>query len=239
MTAKTNKHPESKILVVEDEDALAIGLEFNLAREGYHVVRAADGRQAIELFKNQTFDLVILDIMLPYIDGFTVAQQLRQEQPQLPILILTARKAAQDRIQGLALGADDYLTKPFHLEELLLRVQGMLRRKSWYRADEKSPQIYRFGKNEVNFGNLSCRAGRHRFQITPQEALALRYLIDHSGVIVSRKELLEHAWHLHADLETRTVDIFMVRLRRYFEPDPTQPIYFKSVRGAGYMFVKP
>ncbi len=238
MTAKTNKQAKANILVVEDEEALAIGLEFNLTQEGYQVRRAADGRQALELYKSQAFDLIILDVMLPYYDGFEVARRIREDQPQLPILILTARKTAQDRVQGLELGADDYLTKPFHLEELLLRVRGMLRRKSWYRT-ETSPDVFRFGKNEINFSNLACRAGRRRFQITPQEASALRYLIDHAGTIVSRKELLEQAWGLHGDVETRTIDIFMVRLRRYFETDPTQPVYFKSVRGAGYMFVKP
>jgi len=232
----SNDYAGSRILVVEDEQSLAIGLEFNLTQEGYEVVCAANGREAIEIFKKQTFDLIILDIMLPYLDGFELAQRMRQASPQLPILFLTARKEAQDRIQGLRLGADDYMTKPFHLDELLLRVQGMLRRKAWYRPAEAVPVIYRFGRNEVNFENLSCRAGRRKFRLTPQEAEALRYLIAHSGQIVSRRELLENVWHFHGDSETRTIDNFMVRLRRYFETDPGKPAYLKSVRGAGYLF---
>jgi DNA-binding response OmpR family regulator len=231
-----NEFSGSRILLVEDEEALAIGLEYNLTQEGYQVVRAADGREAVQIFSDGVFDLVILDLMLPYLDGFEVASRIREAMPQLPILVLTARKAAQDRIASLKLGADDYLTKPFHLEELLLRVQGMLRRKAWYRPEIDVPTVYRFGKNEINFDTLACQAGKKRFQITPQEAETLRYLITNSGRIVSRRELLEKVWRVHADSETRTVDIFMVRLRRYFEPDPKQPIYFKSVRGAGYMF---
>jgi two-component system, OmpR family, alkaline phosphatase synthesis response regulator PhoP len=232
----TDEFAGSRILVVDDEESLAIGLEFNLTREGYQVVCAMNGRQALEVFEGQKFDLVILDIMLPYLDGFELAQRMRHVSPQLPILFLTARKEAQDRIQGLRLGADDYMTKPFHLDELLLRVRGMLRRKAWYRPTEAVPMIYRFGRNEINFENLSCRSGRRKFRLTPQEAEALRYLIAHSGKIVSRKELLENVWHLHGDSETRTIDNFMVRLRRYFEVDPSNPVYLKSVRGAGYLF---
>lgn len=231
-----NEFSGSRILLVEDEEALAIGLEYNLSQEGYQVVRAADGREALQIFADGVFDLVILDIMLPFLDGFEVASRIRESMPQLPILMLTARKAAQDRITSLKLGADDYLTKPFHLEELLLRVQGMLRRKAWYRTESDVPAVFRFGKNEINFETLACSSGKKAFQITPQEAETLRYLIANSGRIVSRRELLEKVWHLHVDSETRTIDIFMVRLRRYFEPNPKQPIYFKSVRGAGYMF---
>lgn len=231
-----NEFAGSRILVVEDEESLAIGLEFNLTREGYAVERAVNGREALEKFAQQEIDLVILDIMLPYLDGYEVARQMRSTSPQLPILFLTARKEAQDRIHGLQLGADDYMTKPFHLDELLLRIQGMLRRKAWYRPLEAVPGIFQFGRNEINFDNLSCRAGRRKFRITPQEAETLRYLIAHAGAIVSRKELLENVWHMPAESETRTIDNFMVRLRRYFEADPSHPVYFKSVRGAGYMF---
>ena len=236
---KSIDRPGNRILIVEDEESLAIGLEYNLSQEGYHVVRAADGRQALECFQNQSFDLVILDIMIPYIDGFEVARRMRADSSQLPILVLTARKSVKDRVQGLALGADDYLTKPFHLKELLLRVQGMLRRKSWYRPGGEIPSVYRFGWNEIDFDNLSCGAGDRHFQITPQEAEVLRYLIENAGRIVTRKEMLEKVWRLHPDIETRTIDNFMMRLRRYFEPDPSRPIYFKSIRGAGYMFLAP
>jgi DNA-binding response OmpR family regulator len=226
----------SRILVVEDEESLAMGLEFNLVQEGYVVMRAADGQSALDLFSTQPFDLVILDVMLPFVDGFEVARQMRAATPQLPILMLTARKAAQDRITGLQTGVDDYLTKPFHLEELLLRVKGMLRRKAWYREAESPVESYQFGENEIHFGTLTCMSRGQTFPITPHEAEFLRYFITHKDRIISRKELLENVWRMHGSMETRTVDNFVVRLRKYFEPDPGQPVYFISVRGAGYKF---
>jgi two-component system, OmpR family, alkaline phosphatase synthesis response regulator PhoP len=226
----------SRILLVEDEESLAIGLEYNLTAEGYVVIRAADGRQALAEFSKQQFDLAILDIMLPFIDGFEVAGRMREIAPQLPILMLTARKTVQDRIQGLQTGADDYMTKPFHLEELLLRVKGMLRRKTWYREDTGVAQFYRFGENEINFDSLLCRAGDAMVQITPHEAMVMRYLIAHRDKIVTRKELLEKVWQLHGEMETRTIDNFIMRLRKYFEKDPSHPAFIISIRGAGYMF---
>ncbi len=189
----------SRILLVEDEDSLAIGLEYNLTSEGYQITRAADGRQAARLLTTAEFDLVILDIMLPYLDGFELAVLIRSKSPQLPILILTARTGVKDRLKGLELGADDYLAKPFHLQELLLRLQGMLKRKMWYKD--------------------------------------LSVITENKGKIVSRQEILEKVWKQAPDIETRTVDNFIVRLRKYFEPDPENPVYIKSIRGAGYMFV--
>jgi len=177
---KGNNSNGSRILLVEDEQTLAIGLEYNLSEEGYVVVRAEDGRQALNYFESQEFDLIILDIMLPYYNGFDVAKKIREKSPQIPILILTARTTALDRVHGLEIGADDYLTKPFHLAE--------------------------------------------------------QYFIENKGKIVSRKELLENVWDINSEIETRTVDNFIVRLRKYFEPNPAKPIYFKSVRSAGYMF---
>jgi DNA-binding response OmpR family regulator len=231
-----NKNPftGSKILVVEDEESLAIGLEYNLSEEGYHVTRAGDGRMALELIESTEFDLIILDLMLPYIDGFEITRKVRDLYPQMPILILTARTRASDRVKGLEFGADDYMTKPFHLKELLLRVQGMLRRKTWYRSVAST--IYHFGDNEINFGNLLCKANQQTINLTVHEAMILKYLIDHKDHIVSRSELLENVWNISAEVETRTVDNFIVRLRKYFEPDPEKPVYIKSVRGAGYIF---
>lgn len=227
------ERPAARILLVEDEETLGAGLEYNLAEEGYQVIWARDGREGLRQLEKGEFDLVILDIMLPYLDGYELASRIRQKSAQLPILMLTAKKTPQDRIKGLQLGADDYLTKPFHLPELLLRIKGMLKRKEWY---QPSAIVYRFGDNEINFSNLSCRAGEHRFQLTPHEAMVLKYLIEHRGKIVSRSELLKNVWQLDAGLETRTVDNFIVRLRKYFEPDPARPRYIKSVRGAGYLF---
>ena len=227
---------KTTILLVEDEETLAIGLEFNLSAEGYHVIWANDGKKALEKIYSIDFDLAILDIMLPFVDGFELAQRIREKDPQMPILMLTARTELQDRVKGLEIGADDYLTKPFHLEELLLRIKGMLKRKEWYKKSADTMPIFQFGENKINFENLFCKTGQKEFQLTAQEAMFLKYLIDHKGKIVSRKEILEKVWNVSSEVETRTVDNFIVRLRKYFEPDPEHPIYFKSVRGVGYIF---
>lgn len=231
-----NDTRKNRILLVEDEDSLAAGLEYNLTEEGYQITRAADGKAALEYIHNQSFDLIILDIMLPFYDGFELTQIVREQSPQIPILILTARTAVRDRIRGLELGADDYLTKPFHLEEFLLRVKGMLKRKQWYQDLSQIGPVYRFGENEINFETLTCKTAQGDVRLTPHEAMVLKYLIHHRGKILSRKTLLEEVWHMRADIETRTVDIFIARLRKYFEHDPSNPKYIKSIRGAGYQF---
>lgn len=227
---------ESKILLVEDEETLAVGLEYNLTEEGYIVKWAKNGKEAIDYFNKEKFDLIILDIMLPYLNGFEIADIVRQADPQIPILMLTAKTESGNKVKGLEKGADDYMTKPFHLQELLHRVKGMLKRKSWYKSSAVIQPIYRFGNNEINFETLKCRHGKEEIRLTPQEAILLKYLVEHSGQIVSRKELLENVWHQNPDIETRTVDIFIARLRKYFESDPANPVYFKSIRGAGYTF---
>ncbi|MBZ0198282.1 MAG: response regulator transcription factor [Ignavibacteriaceae bacterium] len=227
---------KEKILLVEDEDNLAIGLEFNLNEEGYEAVRAKDGKEALELFEENKFDLIILDIMLPYFDGFEIAAIVRHKYPQMPILMLTARTAAVDRIKGLEVGADDYLTKPFHLEELLLRVKGMLKRKSWYRELLDGNKTYKFGSNQINFETLECSHAGESFRLTPHEAMVMRYFIDNRAKIVTRKELLEKVWHLNPEVETRTVDIFVARLRKYFEEEASAPKYLISIRSMGYKF---
>ena len=225
----------STILLVEDEESLALGLEYNLSEEGYRVVRAADGVEALERFDPERTDLVILDLMLPRLDGFAVAERIRDISPQTPILVLTARTTPADRVRGLELGADDYLAKPFHLKELLLRVQGMLKRKKWYRRNS-APAIGRIGDSEIDFHTLLATAKGQTFRLTPLEASLVRYFMANAGRVVSRKELLESVWKTAGELHTRTVDNFIVRLRRYFEPDPARPIYFRNVRGAGYLF---
>ena len=226
----------SRILLVEDEETLAVGLEYNLMEEGYTIVWTKNGREAIEAFEKEKFDLIILDIMLPYVNGFEVAERVRRADPQIPILMLTAKTESGDKVKGLEKGADDYLTKPFHLQELLLRVSGMLKRKSWYKKTTANQPAYKFGNNEINFATLNCRHGEEEIRLTPQEAMLLKYLVDRKGEIVTRKELLENVWHLNPDIETRTVDIFIARLRKYFENDPANPVYIKSIRGAGYSF---
>lgn len=228
----------SRILLVEDEETLAVGLEYNLSEEGYKVTWAKNGREAIGFFEKEKFDLIILDIMLPYLNGFEVAEVVRKKDIQMPILMLTARTESEDKVKGLEKGADDYLTKPFHLQELLLRVRGMLKRKRWYKSASEKQPVYRFDGNEINFEKLTCSHNNKEISITPHEAMVLKYLVERKGKIVTRKELLENVWHMNPDIETRTVDIFISRLRKYFEDDPTNPVHFKSVRGAGYLFTE-
>jgi len=225
-----------KILLVEDEDNLARGLEYNLSEEGYIVTLAKDGREAIKLFDENEFDLIVLDIMLPYFNGFEIAKHVRDKHPQMPILMLTARTQIEDKVKGLEIGADDYLTKPFHLKELLLRIKGMLKRKSWYQKVVIENPIYKFGNNEINFENLRCIHGKKEFQLTSYEAMIIKYLIENKDKVVTRKELLENVWNMNPEVETRTVDNFIVRLRKYFEDDPSNPKFIVSVRSAGYIF---
>lgn len=226
----------ARILLVEDEENLALGLEYNLTAEDYKVMWAKDGREALKLFEENKFDLIILDIMLPYFNGFEIAQKVRETQPQMPILMLTARTQVEDRVKGLELGADDYLTKPFHLKELLLRIKGMLKRKNWYQKVVIENPIYKFGNNEINFENLKCTKGKKDFQLTSYEAMIMKYLIENKDKVVTRKELLENVWNMNPDIETRTVDNFIARLRKHFEDDPSDPKFIVSVRSAGYMF---
>lgn len=227
---------KSKILLVEDEENLALGLEYNLSEEGYLVTLARDGKEAIKFIDENEFDLIVLDIMLPFFDGFEIAKHVREKQPQMPILMLTARTQVEDRVKGLELGADDYLTKPFHLKELLLRIKGMLKRKKWYQKVVIENPIYKFGNNEINFENLKCSKDKNDFQLTSYEAMIMKYLIENKDKVVTRKELLENVWNMNPDIETRTVDNFIARLRKHFEDDPSNPKYIISVRSAGYMF---
>ena len=235
---ENNIYQGKKILLVEDEETLAVGLEYNLKEEGYLIDWAKDGKQALEQFYSNEYDLIILDIMLPFFDGFEIAEKIRTKFPQMPILMLTARTSFEDKVRGLELGADDYMTKPFHLQELLLRIKAMLKRKTWYKTSSELQPVFEFGNNMVNFENLICSCGNKKIILTQREAMVLKYLIEKEGLIVSRKELLENVWHTSPDVETRTVDNFISRLRKYFEPDPNNPVYIKSVRSAGYTFNK-
>jgi len=225
-----------RILMVEDEEILGKGIRFNLLKNGYTVGWVKDGRAALKTFSESDFDLILLDIMIPYIDGFKVARQIRERSPLMPILMLTARTGVDDRVHGLEVGADDYLTKPFYLEELLARIKAMLRRRDWYSTTPAVSDIYRFGENEINFNDFACRSGNRQFILTQREAILLKYLVAHKNRIVSRQELLENVWDINGEIETRTMDIFIARLRKYFESNPKKPVYFKSVRSAGYLF---
>ena len=233
----------SRILIVEDESHIAQGLRFNLEAEGHSVEIAGSGEDALKrlLVKNGPFDLVVLDVMLPGKDGFTVARELRQQQNFIPILILTARGRPEDVLSGFESGADDYLPKPFNLDILVARVGGLLRRKNWLQSASEAgtppADEFSFAGKTVDFQKLQLRNGKQVFELTLMETELLRYLIRNSGRPVSRKEILEQVWDLKEDTDTRAIDNFIVRLRRYIEKDPTKPRHLLTVRGLGYQFV--
>jgi len=234
MEESETSHP--LILLVEDEINLARPLHFNLEQEGYRVRATPSGREALSWFLAERFDLIILDIMIEEMDGFEVARRVRQHDQKLPILMLTARTAEADRIHGLEIGADDYLVKPFHLRELLLRVRRMLQRSHWYGGSERPERAQNIAGHIVNFDQLTVVGPRGRLQLTALEARLLEVLTSQPNRVLSRAELLEKVWGYHSAIETRTVDNFIVRLRKYFEPEPDRPKYFISIRGMGYMY---
>ncbi len=227
-----------RILVVEDDPYLAAGLVENLRAEGYTVDQAGDGRVALEQLGAQAYGLVLLDVMLPQIDGFTVCRTLRERGDNTPVLFLTARGDPADRVRGLEAGGDDYLPKPFHLKELLLRVRAILRRWDWYQSAAAESAVLRFGENEIDFRAFRARAWNGLTQeLTEKEAMILKVLAERPGEIVSREDLLERVWGYDVFPSTRTVDNFILRLRRRFERDPTNPRHFLTVWGVGYRFL--
>ncbi len=252
----------SRVLVVEDEAHLAQGLRFNLQAEGHAVEVVSDGETAIEkLFdKREKFDVVVLDVMLPGKSGFEVAALLREKTNYVPILMLTARGRPEDVLEGFASGADDYLAKPFELAILIARLESLLRRSVWMRtavatggdrdaADRPSPgeaksgdlntggDAFTFCGKSIDFAELELRSLGNTIHLTVMEAEFLRYLVASAGRIVSRKSILEEVWGLHEDTDTRAIDNFVVRLRRYIEEDPARPKHLQTVRGVGYRFV--
>ncbi len=236
----------NRVLIVEDEQHLAEGLRFNLLAAGYEVEVAGTGEAALELVSGNgpAIDVMVLDVMLPGKDGFTVITEMREAGRFIPTLILTARGHPDDVLKGFAAGADDYLTKPFDLAILMARIQGLLRRREWLRADARNfgapaapTDTFTFGDKSVHFDLLELRVRDQVFPLTLMEANLLRYLIQHEGRPVSRKVMLEEVWGLHEDTDTRAIDNFMVRLRRYLEDDPRRPRHILTVRGMGYRFV--
>jgi DNA-binding response OmpR family regulator len=253
----------SRVLVVEDEAHLAKGLRFNIEAEGHSVEVSGDGETALErlLAKKENFDAVVLDVMLPGADGFTVVSALRKAQNYIPVLILTARGRPEDVLEGFASGADDYLPKPFQLPIFLARLQGLLRRNQWLRGEKKetkgraatgsekeaaagsapSPatdaEVFSFEGKSIDFGTLELRVDGTIIQLTLMEAKLLRHLIRSKGRTVSRKSILEDVWGLHEDTDTRAIDNFIVRLRRYIEKNPSKPQHLLTVRGVGYRFL--
>jgi two-component system, OmpR family, alkaline phosphatase synthesis response regulator PhoP len=235
---------KSQILVVEDETHLAEGLKLNLTLKGYDVMIAEDGISALEKWKEWQPDLIVLDIMLPGIDGLSVLRNIRLEDERIPILILSARGDPDDRVKGFSYGVDDYLAKPFNLNEFLLRIERLLTRGAWSQrgADSKGnsisslPRIYQFGDNRIDFKTLKADGPSGEISLTEQEARLLRLFIANRGRPLSRRKLLEIGWGYARGTTTRTVDNFIVRLRKYFESNPKKPVYFKSLRSVGYVF---
>ncbi|HKV25752.1 MAG TPA: response regulator transcription factor [Candidatus Acidoferrum sp.] len=242
----------SRILIVEDETHLAEGLRFNLEAEGHAVEISDTGEAALKrLIKEQeNYDALVLDVMLPGKDGFSVARELRKAKNFIPLLMLTARGRPEDVLKGFESGADDYLPKPFNLAILIARIGSLLRRKNWIAASHGEPagkrtstqvadgeDLFRFDDRVVDFQNMELRVGEQVIPLTMMETDLLRCLIRNSGRTVSRKQLLQEVWNLHEDTDTRAIDNFIVRLRRYIEPEPSKPRYLVTVRGVGYRFV--
>jgi DNA-binding response OmpR family regulator len=230
----------SRVLIVEDEQHIADGLRYNLEAEGHEASIAADGHQALEILlkERRPADVVILDVMLPGKDGFAVASELRAAGHYVPILMLTARGSAEDVLKGFEAGADDYLPKPFELSILLARIKGLLRRHRWNEPAETRPSdAYAFAGRTIDFTAMQIRSGDKSYPFTVMECDLLRYLVKNAGQPVSRKAILQEVWGLHESIDTRAIDNFVVRLRRYIEDRPAAPKFLQTVRGVGYRFV--
>jgi len=232
--------PKKRILIIEDDRHIAEGIQLNLTLQGYEVAIAPDGVAGLNKWKEIRPDLVILDIMLPGIDGLSILQSIRLEDERLPILILSAKGDPDDRIKGLAFGVDDYLAKPFNLEELLLRVDRLLKRVGWNQenGDSVLPSFdtFHFGDNRIDFNTNTARCRLGEISLTEQESKVLKLFIVNRGKPLSREKLLQVGWGYSRKTTTRTVDNFIVRFRKYFERDPRNPVYFKSLRSIGYLF---
>jgi two-component system alkaline phosphatase synthesis response regulator PhoP len=224
-----------QILLVEDEPNIADGIIFNLEAEGYQVTHFLNAEDALSKLETQDFSLLILDIMLPGIDGLELCRRLRATGSDLPVLMLTARGDEDDRVAGLSEGADDYLTKPFSLKEFLLRVKALLRRS---RKPQVAASNYNFGNNRIDLAERRAITSAGEIELTELEVKMLQVFFSREGKVISRGELLQSVWGMAPDTETRTLDNFVVRLRKYFETDPAKPVHFQTVRGRGYRFVR-
>jgi two-component system, OmpR family, alkaline phosphatase synthesis response regulator PhoP len=235
---------QRRILIVEDDAHIAEGLKLNLSLQGYETTIAMSGTEGLRMWKEWNPHLIVLDIMLPGLDGLSILRHIRLEDEKLPVLILSAKGAPDDRIKGFSYGVDDYLSKPFNLEEFLLRVERLMTRISWSHSPsptegEENPREekkYTFGVNTIDFTTMTAECRRGMIQLTEQEVRLLRIFIVNRGKPLSRKVLLEVGWGYSGVTTTRTVDNFIVRLRKYFEDDPQNPIYFRSLRSIGYLF---
>jgi DNA-binding response OmpR family regulator len=231
-----------KILIVEDEKHLAEGLRFNLEADGHAVSIAYDGEEALGVLERETFDAVVLDVMMPKRNGFEVAAELRSQQNFTPILMLTALGSSDDVLKGFEAGADDYLPKPFDLAVFQARLNGLLRRREWFQRERESmekpvPDVFEINGKSIDFNNLELRDGELTVNLTLMEAKLLKHLIENEGQAVSRKTILEKVWDLREDTDTRAIDNFIVRLRKHLETEPDKPKLLQTVRGVGYRFV--
>lgn len=226
------------ILLVEDEEHLLKIIQLNLELEGYSVTTAVTGIEALKEFRKKPFDTVLLDVMLPEMNGFDVLEEMRKEDKHVPVLFLTAKGSGEDRIRGLKLGADDYLTKPFNLEELLLRVQILLKRGSQPKA-ASTPDVFTFGTNSINFITYEIKGvNAETMQISKREIALLKLLIERKGEVIAREEILDRVWGTDVYPSSRTIDNYILAFRKYFEINPKEPVYFHSIRGVGYKFVE-
>jgi two-component system, OmpR family, alkaline phosphatase synthesis response regulator PhoP len=231
--------PDKKfsILLVEDEENLQEALKLNLELEGYEITGAYDGVEALQAVQKEYFNLIILDVMLPEIDGITVCETIRLSNPDIPILILSAKNSSADRVLGLKKGADDYLTKPFNLEELLLRVNNLIKKSERLSSKEPIPDVYEFGKNKIDFkASEAFTKSGEKVTLTKKEIMLLKLLIENKNEVVTREKILQVVWGYNVYPTTRTIDNFILNFRKYFEEDSRDPEYFHSVRGVGYKF---
>ncbi|HMV23542.1 MAG TPA: response regulator transcription factor [Saprospiraceae bacterium] len=226
-----------RILLVEDEESILTTLKLNLEFEGYEVVYATDGKTALDLFKSQYFHLVVLDIMIPILSGLDVCEQIRLTDSETPIIFLTARDTIPNKIDGLKKGADDYLTKPFSFEELLLRIKNLIKRSAHTPPD--IADAYTFGENIVNFKTYEAKGVNGTFELTLKEAKLIKLLVERKNEVVSRQQILQAVWGYEVYPSTRTIDNFILSFRKYFEKDQKNPVYFHSIRGVGYKFSEP
>ena len=230
-------HKKHSILLVEDEENLQEALKLNLELEGYEVTTCADGLEALKILSQEHFDLMVLDVMLPELDGISVCESVRLKQNPIPILILSAKNSSADRVLGLKMGADDYLNKPFNLEELLLRVEKLIKKNDQLSLKTNVPELYIFGKNKIDFnGLLATNSIGQEIHLTKKEAMLLKLLIDHKNEVVTREKILQAVWGYNVFPTTRTIDNFILNFRKYFEKDQKNPKYFLSIRGMGYKF---
>jgi two-component system, OmpR family, alkaline phosphatase synthesis response regulator PhoP len=233
----SDNSPKKNILLVEDEAHLHEALRLNLEMEGYEVSSAYNGAEALKAVKSEYFDLIVLDVMLPEIDGITVCENIRVQQNDVPILILSAKSSGADRVLGLKKGADDYLTKPFNLEELLLRVSKLIQKNRKMADRGGETEAYEFGGNQINFRSLEAQNSRgETLNLSKKEAMLLKLLVENKNEVVPREKILQAVWGYNVYPTTRTIDNFILNFRKYFEEDSRNPRYFHSVRGVGYKF---